>query len=150
MTEVHFYHLQRQSLEAVLPTLLLRAGQRGWRSMVKTASPERMSSLDDHLWTFSDESFLAHGTDREADPAAQPVLLTQGDANRNGAAMLFLVEGASVPEEISAFTRVALLLDGQDESAVAAARQTWRRMREAGHAVAYWQQGEDGRWTQRA
>lgn len=150
MTEIHVYHLQRQTLEAVLPTLLLRADQRGWRSLVKVASPERMAALDDHLWTFADESFLPHGTDRDSDPAGQPVLLTQGDANRNGAAMLFLVEGAPMPEDVAAFARVALLLDGHDESAVAAARETWRRSREAGHAVTYWQQGDDGRWTRRA
>lgn len=150
MTEVHFYHLQRQSLEAVLPTLLLRSQERGWRALVKLASQERLAALDDHLWSFSDESFLAHGTELEPDPADQPVLLTLRDANPNAARMLFLAEGAAWPADISAFERVALLLDGRDEAAVAAAREDWRRVRTGGHAVHYWAQDDEGRWRKRA
>lgn len=150
MTEIHFYHLQRQSLEATLPVLLGRARERGWRALVKVESPDRMAALDDHLWSYSDESFLAHGTDQEPDAAEQPVLLTLGDANPNGAAMLFLAEGAALPAELSGFERVALLLDGRDEDAVASARDSWRRLRESGHAVTYWRQNDEGRWTKGA
>lgn len=150
MTEVHFYHLQRQTLESVLPTLLLRARERGWRALVKLASPERLAALDDHLWSFSDESFLPHGTEAEPDPADQPVLLTVGDTNRNGAAMLVLVEGAAWPPDLAGYERVALLLDARDEAAVAAAREDWRRLRSGGHPVSYWAQDDEGRWRNRA
>ena len=76
MTEIHFYHLQRQPLEAVLPTLIEKSLGRGWRAVVQATSAERLAALDDHLWTFSDESFLAHATDKEPDAADQPVVLT--------------------------------------------------------------------------
>ena len=85
MAEVLFYHLQRQPLEAVLPTLLEKSLERGWRAVVQVATDERLAALDDHLWTFSDESFLPHGTDREAHAADQPVVLTTSGANPNGA-----------------------------------------------------------------
>ena len=49
MTEVLFYHLQRQPLEAVLPTLLERSLERGWRAVVQATTDERLASLDDHL-----------------------------------------------------------------------------------------------------
>ncbi|WP_375459244.1 DNA polymerase III subunit chi [uncultured Enterovirga sp.] len=150
MTEIHFYHLQRQSLEDVVPTLLLRSQERGWRALVKLASAERLAALDDHLWSFSDESFLAHGTDSEPDPGDQPVLLTLGDDNRNGAAMLFLAEGAAWPADLAVYERVALLLDGRDEAAVAAAREDWRRLRSGGLPVTYWAQDDEGRWRKRA
>jgi len=150
VTEVHFYHLQRQALEAVLPTLLAKSRERGWRALVKVDGADRLAALDDRLWAFSDESFLAHGTDREPDPAEQPILLTEGDDNRNGAAILFLVEGAAVPADIAGYERVVLMLNGRDEDAVAAARDTWRGLRDAGHAVTYWQQDEAGRWQKRA
>ncbi len=149
VTDVHFYHLQRQSLEAVLPTLLTKSRERGWRALVKIDSEQRLVSLDDHLWSFSDESFLPHGTDREADPGDQPILLTQGDENRNGAVILFLAEGAAPPPDLGGYERVVLMLDGRDEDAVAAARESWRGFRDAGHAVTYWQQDEDGRWQRR-
>ena len=112
MSEVHFYHLQHQSLEAVLPNLLARSRQRGWRALVRATSDERLAALDDHLWSFSDESFLAHGTDREPDAAEQPILLTLGDRNSNEAAVLFLVDGADLLPSIAGFERVILLLDG--------------------------------------
>ena len=66
MAEVLFYHLQQQPLEAVLPTLLQKSLERGWRAVVQVTTEERMSALDDHLWTFADESFLPHGTDVQA------------------------------------------------------------------------------------
>jgi DNA polymerase-3 subunit chi len=149
VTEVLFYHLQRQPLEAVLPTLLERSLQRGWRALVRATSDERLAALDDHLWTFSDESFLPHGTDREADTAEQPVVLTLAERNPNGAAVLFLVEGAPVPEDASAYQRLVLLFDGNDEDAVAAAREDWKRVKAAGHEATYWQQDTRGRWEKK-
>lgn len=140
----------RQPLEAVLPALLARARSRGWRALVKVAEPDRMAALDDHLWSFADDSFLPHGTDREPDAAEQPILLTTGDGNANAAAMLFLVDGAPIPADLTAFERVALLLDGGDAEAVAAARETWRAMKTAGYALTYWQQDDEGRWSKRA
>ncbi len=148
--DIHFYHLQRQPLEAVLPVLLGRSRERGWRALVKVGGEDRMAALDDHLWSFSEESFLAHGTDREPEPAAQPILLTVGDANPNGAAILFLAEGVAVPETLDGYERVVILIEGGDEDAVAAARGIWRRLREGGHAVTYWQQDESGRWRNKA
>ena len=149
MTDVHVYHLGRQPLEAVLPTLLQRSRERGWKALVRVTSPERLAALDDHLWTFSDESFLPHGTDLDPDPGRHPILLTQSDLNPNGAAILFLLDGAPMPEAIEAFARVALILDGRDEEAVAAARDTWRQVKARGHTTTYWQQDESGGWTQR-
>ncbi|NNM72602.1 DNA polymerase III subunit chi [Enterovirga aerilata] len=149
MSEVFFYHLQRQPLEAVLPRLLDKSRERGWRALVRVGAEERLAALDDHLWTYADESFLPHGTDREPDPEEHPVLLTTGDRNRNGAAILFLVAGAAVPADISAFQRVMYLLDGSDEEAVQAGREAFRLLREAGHELSYWQQDGEGRWAKR-
>jgi DNA polymerase III subunit chi len=150
VTEVLFYHLQRQALEAVLPTLLEKSLERGWRALVRATTDERLAALDDHLWTYSDESFLPHATDREPDPAEQPVVLTLGDRNPNGAAVLFLVEGAPVPEDASAYERLVLMFDGNDTDALATAREEWRRVKAAGYEATYWQQDERGRWQKKA
>ncbi len=150
MTEILFYHLQNQSLEAVLPTLLQKTLERGWRAVVQVATEERMSALDDHLWTFTDESFLPHGTDREAHAADQPVLITLTDANPNGAAIRFLAEGADLPQDLSAYQRIAILFDGTDVQALALARDQWRKVKADGHEATYWQQDERGRWQRKA
>ncbi len=150
MAEVLFYHLQRQPLEAVLPTLLDKTLERGWRAVVQLASDERLSALDDHLWTFSDESFLPHGTDREAHAGDQPVVLTTSSANPNGATVRFLVDGSDLPEDASAYQRMVILFDGTDVQALALARDQWRRLKEQGHEATYWQQDDRGRWQRKA
>ncbi|MFL4968611.1 MAG: DNA polymerase III subunit chi, partial [Xanthobacteraceae bacterium] len=38
MTEILFYHLQGQPLDRVLPNLLERSLERGWRIVVQAAS----------------------------------------------------------------------------------------------------------------
>ncbi|MFZ0116056.1 MAG: DNA polymerase III subunit chi, partial [Xanthobacteraceae bacterium] len=53
MTEVLFYHLQEQPIEKVLPNLLERSLERGWRVVVQASSEDRVDALDAHLWTFS-------------------------------------------------------------------------------------------------
>ena len=56
-TEIYFYHLERRSLEDVLPTLLERSFERGWRAAVQAASEERVEALNTLLWTYREESF---------------------------------------------------------------------------------------------
>ena len=73
MTEIHFYHLQSQPLERALPLLIEKCLERGWRCVVQAASDERVDALDSLLWTYRDDSFLAHGTDRDEEAAEHPV-----------------------------------------------------------------------------
>jgi len=150
VAEVLFYHLQRQPLEAVLPTLLEKSLERGWRAVVQAVSHERLSALDDHLWTYRDESFLPHGTDREAHAADQPVVLTTGTGNPNGASIRFLLEGAEIPSDAERYQRMVILFDGSDPQALALAREQWRAVKEAGHEATYWQQDDRGRWERKA
>jgi DNA polymerase-3 subunit chi len=151
MTEVLFYHLQGQPIERVLPTLLERSLERGWRVVVESPSDERVDALDAQLWTFRDDSFLPHGTHREAASAAdQPILLTVNNDNPNGAAVRFLIDGAPVPADAAAYARIVLLFDGGDDDAVAAARTRWSAAKAAGFDVTYWQADENGRWVRKA
>ncbi len=150
MTDILFYHLQNQPLERVLPVLLEKSVERGWKVAVEAASPERVEALDALLWTYADESFLPHGTDREADAALQPVLLTSGPDRVNGATVRFLVDGAALPADMAAYERIVLMFDGNDPDALDQARLSWKAAKSAGHACTYWQQDENGRWGKRA
>ncbi len=149
MTEILFYHLTESTLEDALPGLLERSLQRGWRAVVQTGTEDRRDSLDQHLWTFRDDSFLAHGTDREAFPAEQPVLLTTGTDNANDARIRFLVDGAE-PPDLAAYARAVFLFDGHDAAQLEAARRHWKTMKALGHEVTYWQQTSDRRWERKA
>ncbi len=150
MTEVLFYHLQGQRLEGVLPTLLEKSLERGWRVVVQGVSEERIEALDAHLWTYRDDGFLPHGTWREAEAPAQPVLLTLTEGNPNAADVRFLIEGAAVPADAEAYRRIVLLFDGDDDEAVAAARAHWNEAKAKGFDVTYWQPDDNGRWVKKA
>ena len=150
MAEMLFYHLQRQPLEKVLPALLEKSLARGWRVVVQASSDERVDALDAHLWTYRDDAFLPHGTDREQDPASQPVLLTTRGDNPNRAAVRFLVDGADVPADATGYERIVLLFDGEDPDALAAARERWTQAKAQGLATTYWQADDEGRWQRKA
>jgi len=149
MTELLFYHLERQPLEAVLPKLLEKSLERGWRVAVQASSEERVEALDAHLWTYRDDVFLPHGTFRESLAAEQPILLTVTDDNPNHAVVRFLIERAPFPDDAQDYDRIVVLFDGNDEEAVAEARDLWRSAKARGFAITYWQCDERGRWQQR-
>lgn len=148
-TEIYFYHLERRTLGEVLPNLLERSLERGWRAAVQAASEERVEALSTLLWTYSEESFLPHGTARDGRAEAHPVYLTTSEDNPNGAQVRFLVDGAELGDA-SAYARVVFIFDGADADAVARARAEWQAAKARGHAVSYWQQDESGRWRQNA
>ncbi|MGH6861629.1 MAG: DNA polymerase III subunit chi [Phyllobacterium sp.] len=149
MTEILFYHLTESTLENALPGLVERSLERKWKVVVQTGSEERRDSLDNHLWTWSDASFIAHATDQEANQQEQPVILTTGDGNPNGATVRFLVDGA-VPLDAQAYERLIVMFDGHDESQLEQARAQWKLLKDQGHALTYWQQNAEGRWEKKA
>lgn len=142
--EVWFYHLERSSLETMLPPLLERCLARGWRALVRGGLRERLESLDAALWTFRDDSFLPHGLDAVA-PERQPILLTSAPGNPNAAQALFVIDGADL-SDAAAFARATLVFDGRDEAALAGARTHWKALKAAGASLAYWKETPDGRW----
>lgn len=149
MTEVWFYHLQNRTLESTLPQLLEKSLERGWRVVVQAGSPERRDALDSHLWTYADESFLPHGTRADGHAALQPIYLTDGPENPNGAVVRFLVDRAA-PADLAGYTRAIFIFDGTDPDALDDARRHWREIKAAGHEVTYWQQNDRGGWTKKA
>lgn len=148
-TEVLFYHLERTPLERVLPELLEKTLERGWRAVVQISSRERLEALDAALWTYREESFLPHGMADDDATGAQPIILTTGTDTPNGATIRFFVDGSDT-EDLTLFERAVYLFDGRDEAAVAQARKQWSRAREAGHDVSYWQQNAQGKWENKA
>jgi DNA polymerase III subunit chi len=151
MTEVLFYHLQNMSLESVLPPLLEKSLERGWRVVVQSTSQERADALDAHLWTYRDDSFLPHAIWRggAGDAADQPIVLAVEEANPNGANVRFLVDNAALPADCDPYERMVLVFNGDDGDALAAARSAWTDCKARGFEVTYWQTDERGRWQRR-
>lgn len=148
MAEVLFYHLDRQPLERVLPDLLEKCIERGWRAVVQVGSEERLEALDAHLWTYRDEAFLPHGTIKDGSPEAHPVWLTAGPENPNAATVRFLADGAEMPDP-PGYVRIVVLFDGNDPDAVDRARIAWTAAKGRGDETTYWQQSDTGRWERK-
>jgi DNA polymerase-3 subunit chi len=149
MTEVLFYHLQNMTLESVLPPLLEKSLERGWRVVVQSSSEERADALDAHLWSYRDDSFLPHATWRVADASHQPIVLTAAENNPNGANVRFLIDAAALPADCASYERVVLVFNGDDADAIASARAVWTQSKANGFDVTYWQADETGRWRRR-
>lgn len=149
MSEVWFYHLERQPLERVLPQLIERSLSRGWRVVLKAESAERVEALSSLLWSYADDAFLPHGTAADGNAAEQPVWITSVDENPNRANVAIYVGGAA-PGDLSGMTRSVIIFSGSDPEAVNLARSQWKSARAGGHDVSYWQQDESGRWVNRA
>ena len=150
MTETLFYHLERRSLEDVLPGLVGKSLERGWRAAIRTDSSERSDALDTLLWTYDDQSFLPHAQAGDGDDAQQPVLITVEEGNPNSAQIVFYVGGA-MPSDwtvLGDLARVVLLLDGRDETMLASARAAWKDAKAGGHDVTYWKEQPNGKFEQ--
>src|SRR5690606_32230986 len=102
MAEVLFDHLETRPLEAVVPQLLEKTLERGWRAVIECGSRERAEALDAHLWSYRDDSFLPHGVDGEEVDHLQPILLTTSPDNPNGASVRFFVDRA-VPQSTEGY-----------------------------------------------
>ena len=148
MSEFRFLHLERRRIDQALPDILEEALAAGWRVVVQAASEERVEALNERLWTYSDESFLAHGSARDGELQTQPIYLTAGDDNPNGAALRVLLSGVPAAAFVDAgYERVTLLFDGHDEQALAEARRDWTEVKAAGAAPSYWRESDEGGWA---
>ncbi len=146
--DISFYHLTRTTLEAALPQMLEKTLERDQRAVVRAGSPERVEALNAWLWTYKDRGFLPHGSAKDGHAALQPIWLTEKDERPNEAQVLFLTDGA-VSEELADFERCAVLFDGNNEAALAAARAQWQDLKDACHALTYWQQNDQGKWEKK-
>lgn len=143
MTDVLFYHLERARAEDVLPGLLEKSLSRGWSAVVRVPDEDALRRMDDHLWTYRDESFLPHGSGYH-DPRV-PVWLTTGDEVPEDRKILFaLTAEGFAPERLGGLKRAVLMFDADGAPE---AREAWKAVKAAGLEATYWKQDMDGRWV---
>jgi DNA polymerase-3 subunit chi len=148
MTETLFYHLERRSLEEVLPGLVEKSRARGWKALIRCDSADRADAIDTLLWTYDDQSFLAHAQLGDGEAGRQPVLITMEEGNANAAGIVFYVGGTQPADwsGLNDLSRIVLLFDGRDAAALATARAAWKDAKAAGHDVTYWKENPSGKF----
>ena len=151
MTRVDFYHLQKKTLDEVLPLLLQKAYSTGKRIKIKVGPEDRVEFINSLLWTYNDESFLPHGSKKDGFADQQPIWLSADSENPNSAAFLFLVDGAEeAAADLQNYERVFNIFDGNSAAALQQARFLWKEYKNSGCEVYYWQQNDSVKWEQKA
>lgn len=145
MTEVSFYHLERSSLESVLPKLLEKVLAADLKAVVKLGSAERVEAINGLLWTYEQGAFLPHGSAVDGSGPEQPIWLTDGDDNPAGAPVLVLADGAE-SSLLAGYDRCLELFDGRDEAALGTTRAHWKAYKEQGFSLTYLRQTPAGGW----
>ena len=148
MTEHWFYHLEHATVESVLPMLLEKSLEKGWRCLVKT-TPDTLQYFDEFLWSFKDDSFLPHGRDDEPLADLSPVILSSTLQAADGADVVILLGGEDI-EELSGVTRCLFMINGKNSDDVQNARARWVRLKKLGANLSYYQQDDRGRWQKKA
>lgn len=152
MTEIRFYHLERQRLEDALPALLHKAYSMDHKILIKGTDKNRIKQLNEYLWVRNPNDFLPHGSTAEKHAKKQPILLTHENDNLNNADMLVLIDGAE-HETLTDFKLACLMFDGNNENHLKQARETWKSLKNDDSTkdceITYWQQTEKG-WEKKA
>ena len=148
MASALFYHLTRSGPAQLLPMLIGKSLQAGWRVELRGRDRARQVALDEALW--QGEGFLPHGLAGGPHDARQPALLTvEGQAAANAPRCLIALDGAEVTgAECAGLERACIVFDGNDPDALERARAQWRALKEAGIAAEYWSEA-DGRWERK-
>jgi len=148
MAEVRFYHLQKSAEENALPQIAYKAWSAGHKVVIRGSDDAQVEKLNNALWTFRGDAFLPHGSKDDGHAQLQPVWLTTGQENPNGAKTLILSAGV-VANDIGDYDLCCAMLDGNNEAQVTEARERWKIYKDAGHTVSYWQQTANG-WEKKA
>lgn len=149
MTDIRFYHLQKQTLDQALPMILEKAYQADNRIIVKMSDEKEVERMNDILWTYRPDKFLPHGSKKNGNAPNQPIWLTDKEEKPNGANVIILTQNTT-SDTISEYEMCCEMLDGRDENAVIQARQRWKEYQKDGHTVTYWFQSESGKWEKKA
>ena len=151
--EYWFYHLEASTLEGVLPGLLEKTLEKGWRALVKLPEDklpnDKLDALDNFLWTFRDDGFLPHGRDDEPQAELQPILLSASTQSAKGFDAVFLLDGASV-EDMDDVSRAMIMINGRSQDDIKRERARWKTLKDEGASLAYYQQDDRGRWEKKA
>ena len=125
MTELLFYHLQHQPLEKVLPALLEKSLERGWRVAVqarrRSGSRRSMRICGPIATTASCRMAPGAMPERRSSRSCSPSTTTI----RTAPTCASCSTARAVPADAEGYERIVLMFDGEDPDAVAVARARW-------------------------
>lgn len=150
MTRVDFYHLTKAPLEQVLPKLCEKAYSTKMKIKILLGTDERVEFINSLLWTYSEESFLPHGSKKDGFVEEQPIFISTNNENENNAKILILADGGYIESDaLNNYERILNIFDGNNDEALNKAREYWKDIKSLGFELHYWQQKNDGSFEQK-
>ena len=149
MTEIRFYHLQKQTLDQALPLILEKAFHGNHKIVVRLSDEKEVERMNGLLWTYKQNAFLPHGSQKNGYAEKQPIWLTHKDENPNQANVIILTQGVT-EQHLEGYELCCEVLDGRDNSAIEGARDRWKEYKKSGLEVTYWHQKDNGGWEKKA
>lgn len=149
MTEIRFYHLQKQTLDQALPLILEKVYDTKKNAVVRLSDKKEVARMNDVLWSYKETSFLPHGYEKTGKATMQPIWLTDKPENPNNANILILTQN-TVEEDMTPYDLCCEILDGHNDKAIQEARKRWKTYKDQGFEVTYWHQNENGKWEKKA
>lgn len=130
--KVTFYDIPHEQAFALAAKLAQAAWDKGKRLIVRCEDTHQAKALDDHLWTYRDESFVPHEVSDGAlhDTRARIVLTTGDVAPIEPDILLQLAPAERAFAE--RFGHVIDLVDHRDDARLTASRQRYKAWTEAG------------------
>lgn len=114
------------------------------RVLVKTNTTDAQESINNTLWTFAQKSFIPHGSVLDPNPDLQPIYITTGSENPIKANVLVLV--GTLDGIYDSFERVFVMLGGEDESLLVAAKAAYHKLNIPSNILKYYVQNDKGGW----
>jgi DNA polymerase-3 subunit chi len=145
MPEIRFYHVQKLEKDAAIPALVSKAYDSGYRIVVLTESEQQTKKINELLWTWKDDSFLPHGTDKDEKPEDHPIWISSKNKNPNNATMVLLTAPA-LETSLDDYELCCIMIDGQKPDDIEKGRIKWKELKEKGASLSYWQQENTGTW----
>lgn len=149
MPDIRFYHLESEDIATALPKLMERVVAAGLRAVIKVKDKDQSQQIDELLWSYKPDSFLAHDVEGCNSPADQPIYITTTDMDHPNQADCLVLLDADNWSDFGGFQRILYMFDGRSDQIVEAARGDWKRFRDLGLDMSYWQQNPGGGWAQK-
>ena len=128
MENVHFYVIKRGHRERIVCQIAEKAVAQGHHVHVRVPDMQAAESLNTQMWTFRDQSFLAHSLGESPSPH---VRVTIHDAWLPQERDVLINLADDMPEEYESFNRVAEVV-GPDDVTKNHGRARFRQYRELG------------------
>ncbi len=142
--EINIY-LVLSPVEKIIPRLLEKVYEAGERCLFHVPSEEEAEEWNKLLWTYTQKSFLPHGTTKDVYPERHPIWISSKMQNINNSSVFLTMEAL---KDIPAthFTKIIYVLCIHTQDGITLAQQHIKEYTNKKLNLKIWRQTPDSKW----